>query len=525
MMHDRARPVLPDGLRWEHPPARGFWPSLTCSEQRALLASAVSVSFEQGAVLCREGEIADTVMVIESGWTKVGVEATGRAGRELIIALRGAGDIVGERAVSSLPSRSATVTALEAMRALVLPAGLFIAFLKEHPHAVRVLEQQVHERLNEDGGYGPEPVGVEHRLAFLLLELACRRGMQNDDGSVSITLPVSRRELADWAGARPDSMRRILASWREQGVIETARRRITLPDVTPLRRICGYPPGSSTGGDHPWVSARPSRVSKWPAARPGLTSSVLFADVAGFGDPRRDDFDHQEIRRLVYEFLTEAFEKSQVAWADCHVEDRGDGALVIAPPQVPTAAVIDPMLAHLAARLKRHNRQASDAMRIQLRVALHVGPVTHDPAGVSGGAIIHTARLLEADVLKEALATTGSDLGFITSTFVYDAVVRHAPGLVDPATYRKVEFEGKESRITGWMHLSGGPAALVQNPSGLSGPDGGAPGPERAPTAPGSAGQQGDGPAMATPRSGPVFNGEVHVQGDFILGNRIDYRS
>ena len=44
---------------------------------------------------------------------------------------------------------------------------------------------------------------------------------------------------------------------------------------------------------------------------------------------------------------------------------------------------------------------------------------------------------------------------FIASDHVYDSVVRHAAGLVDPTTFRRVRFQVKESKITSWIHLAG----------------------------------------------------------------------
>ncbi|MFG1999238.1 cyclic nucleotide-binding domain-containing protein [Spirillospora sp. NPDC048911] len=188
----------------------------------------------------------------------------------------------------------------------------------------------------------------------------------------------------------------------------------------------------------------------------GGNCSILFTDIAGFGGHVRDDDDRMIVRNSMYEMLQDAFAGSGLGHADYYQEDRGDGALIIVPPDTPTRSVVDPMLARLEAGLRRHNRRASEATRLQLRVALHVGPVTWDPRGVSGTAIIQTARLLEAPVLKSRLAETVADLGFIASAFVYEAVIQQGPGFVDPACYLPVEIQVKESALTAWMYLAGG---------------------------------------------------------------------
>ncbi|MQY07036.1 hypothetical protein [Actinomadura macrotermitis] len=193
-----------------------------------------------------------------------------------------------------------------------------------------------------------------------------------------------------------------------------------------------------------------------PAAEPwtGRNCSILYTDIAAFGARARDDRDREELRAAMYEVIRTACRESGLDWAACYHEDRGDGALVVVPPGIPTRAVVDPFLARLAAGLARHNRRAGTGTRMQLRAALDVGPVLRDAEGVSGESIIQTARLLEAPVLKERLAETGADLGFIASAFVYDTVLRHRPGDLDPGDFQSVQVAVKEARLTGWMRLS-----------------------------------------------------------------------
>ena len=185
----------------------------------------------------------------------------------------------------------------------------------------------------------------------------------------------------------------------------------------------------------------------------GHNCSIVLVDITAFGRRDRNDDDRRTVRNAMYAILQEACEHSNVPWLACHREDRGDGALIIVPPSTPTKSVVDPLLARLAAALKHHNRQAAPATRIQLRVAVHVGPVVSEPQGVSGEAIILAARILEAAKLKKELARTGAHLGVIVSAFVYESVIKHAPGYVDPSQYRQLRFRVKESTLAAWMYL------------------------------------------------------------------------
>jgi len=135
-------------------------------------------------------------------------------------------------------------------------------------------------------------------------------------------------------------------------------------------------------------------------------------------------------------------------------DDRGDGLLTVVPPSVPTAKVIGHLHKELPAALDEHNRAHRDSARIQLRVAINVGPVITDTMGVSGEAIIVTARLVEAPLFKEAMKKAQASLGVIASTFIYETVIRHDLGLTG---YSQVQVNLKESSFLAWMKLFGSP--------------------------------------------------------------------
>ncbi|MDN3353809.1 hypothetical protein [Actinomadura sp. DC4] len=234
-------------------------------------------------------------------------------------------------------------------------------------------------------------------------------------------------------------------------------------------------------------------TARTPLGRSALNCSIFYTDVAGFSAPCRTEADRQLVRTRMYEIVAGAFEDSGVSWTACYHEDRGDGVLVIVPPEVPTRAVADPLLVLLAAELRRHNGQAGEAVRIRLRAALHVGPVTADAEGLNADAIIHTARLLDAPPLRDALAASDADLAFMASGHVFDTVLKNDRGLVDPRMFTPVRFQVKESQISAWMYVSG---------------------PRTARHAIEPAAPPGD-------RPGAHFHEEVHVEGDLVLGSKV----
>ncbi|HEV2473834.1 MAG TPA: cyclic nucleotide-binding domain-containing protein, partial [Chthonomonadales bacterium] len=187
----------------------------------------------------------------------------------------------------------------------------------------------------------------------------------------------------------------------------------------------------------------------------GQNCTICLTDITAFSASSRRDEDRRSMRMAMYRMLEDAFSSSGAMWNSCYSEDRGDGTLIIMPPSIPTSVAVNAVAVRLAAALRQHNRQVSAATGIALRVAIHVGPVTTDSRGVSGHAIDHTARLVEAAPLKKRVAQTSADLGLAVSEFVHDTVIspNHRPD--ELAVYQRIQFQAKESRAVAWIHLSG----------------------------------------------------------------------
>jgi class 3 adenylate cyclase len=215
--------------------------------------------------------------------------------------------------------------------------------------------------------------------------------------------------------------------------------------------------GPSGHGQDGWPDTLPSGQVAHPSAKEirqqlpaGENCTVLLTDVVGFGAHHRNDHDRQIIRRASLDMMRSSLGP---IWETCISEDRGDGLLIIVPPTIPTANVLERLHRDLPSELRVHNRTYGEPVRIRLRVAVIVGPVMSDTIGMSGQAIISAARLLDAPVLKQAMASSGASLGIIASDFVYETAIKHAEGWADPDKYKAVLANVKESSIPAWMQI------------------------------------------------------------------------
>lgn len=213
---------------------RNFLDRLEPSEQEALLGLGVRRRFPEDAILMFQGELDDRVMILLQGRVKVTRSADGE--HELLLAIRDAGDLLGELTFVDGKPRVATVTALEPAEVVVLGAESFRTHLQHTPRVALVLLESVALRFRESTISRLEFAASDTlgRLAARILELAERYGERNG-GDVVVRMPISQDELASWTGASRAGVAHALQSLRELGWLSTERGRLILHDPASLR--------------------------------------------------------------------------------------------------------------------------------------------------------------------------------------------------------------------------------------------------------------------------------------------------
>src|SRR5262249_34867597 len=117
-----------------------------------------------------------------------------------------------------------------------------------------------------------------------------------------------------------------------------------------------------------------------PVTLDGQLCGLFAVDIVGFNGWQRDDDIQIYLHKSLYEMLRDSFDRSDVPWSDCTHEDRGDGVLVVIPPWIPVAGLVA-IPDRLCGLIRRHNYVSSNAAHVQLRAAMHIGPVHHDGHG------------------------------------------------------------------------------------------------------------------------------------------------
>ena len=191
--------------------------------------------YRPGGVLLYEGQIDAPVVILLQG--RVRVSALASDGRNLVLAFRGPGSILGELAALNHGHCSATVAALDDVQAITLSPIQLHAFLRARPEAAIALLRLLGQRLRDSDRKRIEFAALDTvgRVAARIVELADRFGEPQPDGSLTIAFGLSQEELATWVGSSREATVKALAHLRGLGWLDTARRRIHVNNLQALQ--------------------------------------------------------------------------------------------------------------------------------------------------------------------------------------------------------------------------------------------------------------------------------------------------
>jgi len=195
--------------------------------QQALAASASRRHFNAGQVIYVEGEPAEAIYVLESGWVKA--TRMTREGREQAMMFLRPVEIFGDIAVFTGTTYPGTVVALDDVDVWLIPAKTILDLIPRHPELATAVIRHLGGRvlhyisLVEDLSLR----SVEARLANTLL-----RHAELQDGQ----LVVPRREwttfdeMATRLGTVRDVLSRVLKTLEGEGLLKVEKQSITLLD-------------------------------------------------------------------------------------------------------------------------------------------------------------------------------------------------------------------------------------------------------------------------------------------------------
>jgi CRP-like cAMP-binding protein len=213
---------------------RTEWASLDGADLEFLEAAKTCNVYEPGQVVFYEGNACLGIHCIESGSVKL--RRLGPKGDDVVVGLAGPGATLGYLAYFGDRGYTTTAEALTACRICFVDRAAVKTLLHKSPtvglaflHRLsRDVERSEKERVNA------LVLPLRARVAHLLLVLKDRSAHADDEGKLTIELPLSRRDLAAMLGTRPESLSRLIRDFAVDGVAHFSHREVVVPDLDAL---------------------------------------------------------------------------------------------------------------------------------------------------------------------------------------------------------------------------------------------------------------------------------------------------
>ena len=200
-----------------------FFTQLSDRELDVVRAVSSEKTYPKNAVVLTEGEMGDSLYMIQSG--KVKVFIGDEDGREIILKILGPGDFFGEMSMIDKQPRSASVTTTEPSTFLVLTHAGFERCVEQQPRIGNLVMQMLAQRVREaDRKIGTLALmDVYGRVASTLLELSVY-----NNGKLMVGEKLSQQDLANMVGASREMVNRILKDLSDRGFISIESKAITI---------------------------------------------------------------------------------------------------------------------------------------------------------------------------------------------------------------------------------------------------------------------------------------------------------
>ncbi len=214
--------------------SKGVFCSLAKEELADISNHKVTNTYKKGQTLFVQGNHPFGLYCISSGNIKV--TKVGADGKESIVRIATAGDVLGHRSLFTDQYYSATATALEDTKVCFLDKKFIMKVIQDKPS----VSMNIIEKLSADMGAAESKLSslhqknVRERLAELLLLLKESHGEEMEDGRTKINLKLTREEMATMIGTANETLIRFISEFKEAGLLEQEGKTIYIKNEEDL---------------------------------------------------------------------------------------------------------------------------------------------------------------------------------------------------------------------------------------------------------------------------------------------------
>ena len=198
-------------------------------------------NFNKDSIILSEKEAGTALFVIISGKVKISRISTEDDDKEVILSILNPSDFFGEMSLLDGMERSATATAMEDSRILIVQRNDFLDLLRENPEVSIILLQELTQRLRAAGMKikALSLKDAEGKVATVILQLADEVG-KIKQGVVEIEKLPFQHELANMAGTSRETISRTLHSFAKKGLVELEGSKLRIMNYEKFKELYGF---------------------------------------------------------------------------------------------------------------------------------------------------------------------------------------------------------------------------------------------------------------------------------------------
>lgn len=193
-----------------------------------------SIIIKKGQNLFEEGENVNGIFCIKDGICKL--TKLSPNGKDHIVKLVAKGELLGQRSMISDEPANLSAIALEDMHVCFIPKNEVMGFFdKNNQFSMNVMKTICGDlKTSDEHIVNMAQKSVKERLAEALIYLHDTFGTNKD---LTLTVQLSRDELASMIGTATESCIRLLSDFNKLGLIELVGKKIVLKDITKLKKM------------------------------------------------------------------------------------------------------------------------------------------------------------------------------------------------------------------------------------------------------------------------------------------------
>ena len=229
--------------------------ALSENDLDTVLSIARGIRVNTGEPVFSQGDPATHFFVLLHGHLKV-VQST-PDGSQVAVRYVVPGEVFGIARAMRRPTYPASCLAVEESIVLSWPSSEWDGFIAGNPQFAFNALQTVGQRLQDAQTRIKElsTEEVEQRVARCILRFLDSSGEQTEDG-IAISFPITRQEIAEMTGTTLHTVSRLLSAWKDQGMVITGRKRITVCKPDDLIRLAEGDTPDTSGAGTASLSAR-----------------------------------------------------------------------------------------------------------------------------------------------------------------------------------------------------------------------------------------------------------------------------